>query len=161
MKKDFLCYFLLLMLSAFSARAELSANPWLEPNTAEDIAEVYNDSNEGQNPQAVPDEVAKTYTRIQENRSSGESVLDKVKGMFHSKETVAETPQEARQISQNQQVLARRRSLRGKRKSAVRSAPAESGGGILDGVDMPSPDFSGIVDKVKGFNFKSLTNAFK
>lgn len=161
MKKSFFCYFMLLMLAAFSAHAELSANPWADPNTAEDIAEVYGNEQGGNAAQNVPSEVAKTYTKVPE-RGSSEGFLSKVKNMFNSKgtnDTAAVTPE----VSQQQQVLARRRRLSGRKKTAVRKASSweSEEGGFLDSVDMPSGDFSGMMDKVKGFNLKSLTNAFK
>jgi len=160
MKKSFFCYFVLLMLMPPLAYAELSANPWENPNSEEDIAEAFSDEN-GEPTQNVPGEVSKTYLKIPENGTSNDGFLGKVKNIFHSEdksEPVNIAPNPSQQ--QQQQVLARRRGLTGRKKSAVRrTAGSDTGGGFLDSID--TGGFSDMMDKVKGFNMKSLTDAFK
>ena len=150
MKKSFICCFALLMFVTRPAFAELSVNPWVEPNTPEDIAEVYNNSGMSVSPSDIPG----TYTRVQEKKSSGSGFIAKIKGMFSSEKHSGEVANVVSQPDPNQQVLARRRSLSGRKKTAEnrsRKSNANNNDGILGGIDVPSVDFSGIVSKVKGF----------
>jgi len=92
----FICL-LILIAPSLPAKAQLSTNPWLQPNTEEDVADVYEKNRKKNNINNIesytPEEtvvIDNTDYDTTAEESSKSNLLDKISGLFNSNSEPAE-----------------------------------------------------------------------
>lgn len=160
---------LMLMMLALPAEAQLSTNPWVNPNTDESVAEVYQKNRHQSQPIAyygdntVLEERPIFPEETQPQAKEDDGMFDKLKNMLHNDDKPAQ--QQVAQTSRPQ-----RRIIRGGKKISRRpqrsSASASSAGSTDFGFDFNDfgGNFSGVINKVQRVitnNLNAITRQFK
>jgi len=152
------------LLTAVPARAQLSANPWVDPNSEENIASVYQKNKNTNRPEAYFGdntvlEERPVYANIPKESDKEDSGLtDKMKNLFSKKKSEEANPTPT-------QNLKRRVIHGGKKISNQKQAVSGGESGIPDlGFDFSGENFTKIIRRIQNSfnaNFKALSKQFK
>lgn len=150
------------------AEAQLSTNPWLEPNSEDAIAEVYrknrnNSSPEFYNGDNTVLEERPTYAQLPEDNKNDNGVLSKVKNLFSKEETTHSTqPVETEAAPVKRRIISGGKKIsRARPRSSTAAAESSGGFGDLGGsLGFSGGDFSNVARKVKR-SVNSFTKKFK
>lgn len=143
-----------LLLSGGAAQAQLSANPWVDPNSKEAVSEVYQKDRSNNAPLAYSGdntvlEERPVYVNVpKEDASSDDGMLARMKKAF-SKEKPQQSVQQA--------PVQRRVVSGGKKISRTRRSGAPGADNLGDMSDFGF-DFSGMVRKLRNY-FNASLNA--
>ena len=153
-----------ILLAAVPAQAQLSANPWVDPNSEEDIAAVYQKNKNTNRPEAYfgDNTVLKerpVYTNIpKESDKEDSGFTDRMKNLFSKKKNEAANPTPT-------QNLKRRVISGGKKISNQKQAVSGGGSGMPDlGFDFSGGSFTKIIRRIQNSfnaNLRALSKQFK